>query len=97
MQPGGRDPAAAAEIRKLLPEEGTILVAGLGNGDLTPDSLGPQTCKRFLSQGAVRGGQKRFGGKLRPVAAVISGVSGGTGMESSELIAAVARASGPRR
>ena len=83
--------AAAAEIRKLLPEEGTILVAGLGNGDLTPDSLGPQTVKRILvTRGMSEAVRNRFGGKLRPVAAVISGVSGGTGMESSELIAAVA-------
>ncbi len=83
--------AAAAEIRKLLPEEGTVLVAGLGNDDLTPDSLGPRTVRRILvTRGMSETIKNQLGGKLRPVAAVVSGVSGRTGMEASELIAAVA-------
>ena len=31
---------AAKEIRSLLPPEGLVLVAGLGNSDITPDDLG---------------------------------------------------------
>ena len=30
------------ELRRLLPEKGTVLVAGLGNDSITPDALGPQ-------------------------------------------------------
>jgi len=83
--------AAAAEIRKLLPEEGTVLVVGLGNGALTPDSLGPRTVRRILAtRGMPEGLRNQLGGKLRPVATAIAGVSGETGIEASELIAAIA-------
>ena len=34
--------AAADCIRSLLPQEGTVLVVGLGNSSITPDALGPQ-------------------------------------------------------
>lgn len=82
--------AAATEIRKLLPEQGTVLVVGLGNGELTPDSLGPQTVRRILATRGMSGEMNSlFGGKLRPVAAMVSDVSCRTGMEASELIAAV--------
>ena len=30
------------ELRRLLPEKGTVLVAGLGNDSITPDALGPK-------------------------------------------------------
>ena len=32
----------ADELRTLLPPEGTVLVAGLGNDEITPDALGPK-------------------------------------------------------
>ena len=40
--------AAAALLEPLLPEEGTVLVAGLGNPAMTPDALGPLTLEHLL-------------------------------------------------
>ena len=40
---------AAKEIRSLLPEKGLVLVAGLGNSDITPDDLGPRTANMILA------------------------------------------------
>ena len=84
----------AAEIRPLLPAHGCVLVAGLGNADITPDALGPRTISRIL---ATRHLQKElaqedeFLQNLRPVAALAGGVLGQTGIESAELILAAAR------
>ena len=38
-----RRSAITVELSRLLPKEGDILIAGLGNSDITPDALGPQT------------------------------------------------------
>lgn len=40
--------AAADCIRSLLPQEGTVLVVGLGNSSITPDALGPQVAQHIL-------------------------------------------------
>jgi hypothetical protein len=37
------------EIKKLVPEEGTVLVAGLGNEKITPDALGPKCASLILA------------------------------------------------
>ena len=34
--------AVAQELSRLLPSEGTVLAAGLGNTNITPDALGPK-------------------------------------------------------
>ena len=39
----------ALELRRLLPADGTILVAGLGNADITPDALGPKFSSLVLA------------------------------------------------
>ena len=81
----------AGELRKMLPDNGTVLVAGLGNRDVTPDALGPKCADMILST-------RHFGGELadnaglsslRSVCAVSAGVMAQTGIESSELIKAV--------
>ena len=39
----------AEEIKMLVPEtKGCVLVAGLGNENITPDSIGPKTVKKLL-------------------------------------------------
>ena len=40
--------AVAALLRPLLPEEGPVLAAGLGNPAMTPDALGPRTLDHLL-------------------------------------------------
>lgn len=73
--------ALARELR-------AVLVAGLGNRLVTPDSLGPLTLRHIVVTRHLRG-EEAFRG-LRPVAAIEPGVSGTTGMESAELILAAA-------
>ena len=75
------------EIRRLLPVNGLILVAGLGNEEITPDSLGPKTGSRVLSTRHITGELARATGldKLRPVAVINTGVTGQTGIETGEF------------
>ena len=37
------------ELSRLIPKEGTVLVTGLGNYDITPDALGPKTADRIFA------------------------------------------------
>lgn len=81
------------ELRALLPEKGLVLVAGLGNRAITPDALGPQTAEQVLATRHIRGEIARVTGLdgLRPVAVVSTGVLGCTGVETRELLSALAR------
>lgn len=84
----GRLTAVSGELKRLLPESGTVLVAGLGNESITPDALGPQTANMILATrhiGSEIGSQLGLG-RLRPVAVTIPGVLGKTGMETAEII-----------
>ena len=74
--------AAAKLLAPLLPEEGPILVAGLGNRAMTPDALGPLTADHLLVTRHL--GELLPG--LRPVAALAAGVLGDTGLEAAEWI-----------
>ncbi|MDR2753516.1 MAG: GPR endopeptidase [Oscillospiraceae bacterium] len=84
----------ARELRALLPGEGAILVAGLGNSGMTPDALGPRCCAQVLATRHItRELAKSAGlGRLRAVACLTPGVLGRTGIESGALIAAALRA-----
>lgn len=65
-------------IENLLPD-GPVIVVGIGNISLTPDSLGPKVAGKICCTGknAVKG--------LRDVAAFIPGVGGVTGIESLDV------------
>ena len=74
--------AVAQLVRPLLPEEGAVLVAGIGNRQMTPDALGPLTLEHLLIT-------RHLGDILpdfRPVAAIGAGVLGTTGMEVAEWV-----------
>lgn len=79
------------ELSPFLPE-GNILVAGLGNSDITPDALGPQVASKILATRHLRdeleSGSEMFS-ELRPVGVIAGGVLGQTGIETAELIDAV--------
>ena len=81
------------EIRRLLPVHGLLLVAGLGNREITPDSLGPKTGERVLATRHISGELARASGldKLRPVAVMNPGVTGQTGIETGEYILSVVK------
>jgi len=84
----------AAELRRFLPE-GAVLAAGLGNADITPDALGPQTAAQILATRHLRRELREqdpdtaFLRELRPVSVLANGVLGQTGIETAELISAL--------
>ena len=87
----------ARRIAGMLPREGLVLVAGLGNNDITPDAIGPRTIHQILATRHIDSEMKEQAGleKLRPVAALAPGVLGQTGIETCEVIGAVAGAIKP--
>lgn len=77
-------------IRKLAPCDGEILVAGLGNRDITPDALGPEVVSRvFVTNHIKEQLDYDFAQKLGRVSAIAPGVLGTTGMETSQIIRGV--------
>lgn len=80
--------ALSEEIRRLLPVNGLVLVAGLGNMEITPDALGPKAASKVLATRHIQGEIARSAGldKLRAVAVVNTGVTGQTGIETGELL-----------
>lgn len=79
------------ELSKMLPENGAVLVAGLGNRAVTPDALGPLSAEKILATRYIKGELARVTGlgELRPVAVISPGVLGCTGMEAFEVLKAV--------
>ena len=87
--------ALAAEIRSLLNGEGQkedspALVVGLGNRAVTPDAVGPRAVDHTLVTRHLVDREPEHFGSFRPVAALAAGVLGTTGVESGELVQAVA-------
>lgn len=80
--------ALAEELGELLPEEGPVFVAGLGNRAMTPDAVGPLAVEHFLVTRHLREVLPDF----RPTAAAAAGVLGTTGLESAEWVRGLARA-----
>lgn len=88
----------AQELNFLLPESnGTILVAGLGNRDITPDSLGPRCTQSVLATRHIDSNLASQIGlnSLKSVAVLSPGVLGQTGIEVSEILAAVTQRISP--
>ena len=86
------------ELARLLPEEADrapVLVVGLGNRAITPDSLGPGVVDRTLvTRHMIHKPYAQPG--LRSVCAIAPGVLGITGIETMELVENVARTLSPR-
>lgn len=89
------------QLWTLLPDmtkERSILVVGLGNRDVTADSLGPRVTDNLLITRQV---MKEFGAaaynreKMHSVSAVVPGVMAATGMETAEIIRGVAAQTAP--
>ncbi|MDR1734110.1 MAG: GPR endopeptidase [Oscillospiraceae bacterium] len=78
------------QLRGLIPADGAVLCVGLGNDAITPDSLGPKTLEKILATRHISGEQAHSVGvgELRPVACLVPGVLGRTGIESAELLQA---------
>ncbi len=83
----------AKEISSLLPVNGLVLVAGLGNIEITPDALGPKVAQGVLATRHISGEIAKSTGldKLRPVAVLKTGVTGQTGIETGEHLLSVVK------
>lgn len=89
----GRLTALSSIIRDLLPKEnGSVLVAGLGNENITPDALGPMCAEKIFATRHIKDEMKKDleVDSIRSVAAVSTGVLGQTGIETAEYIKSVA-------
>lgn len=88
-----RLPVIAREIRRLLPVNGLVLVAGLGNSQITPDALGPKCVSSVLATRHITGEIARSTGldRLRAVAVLATGVTGQTGIETGELVLSIVK------
>ena len=89
----GRLDPIISELRTIIPETGNILVAGLGNRNMTADALGPECSdKIFVTRHIDKEFAQSLGlHSLRSVAAISPGVLGTTGMESSEIISGIVK------
>lgn len=81
----------AEELRRQIPSSAKqILVVGLGNRNITPDALGPQTVERvFVTRHLKTYMPQQFGSGVRGVSAISPGVLGLTGIETNEMIRSV--------
>ncbi len=89
--------AVADGIKSLIPEKGTVLVAGLGNENITPDALGPRCASLVFSTRHIsKEIQKNIGfDSLRSVARITPGVLGQNGIETGEIISGIIREISP--
>ena len=82
-------------IKRLLPEQKeplSVLVAGLGNREVTPDALGPRVVDNLLITRHVlrEFGKYAFGEEeVNVVSGIVPGVMAQTGMESQEIVRGV--------
>lgn len=79
----------AEKIRSLahFDEDSCILIAGLGNWNVTPDALGPKVVSKILVTRHLQGTlPPEIEKTVRPVAAVSPGVMGITGIETGEIL-----------
>ncbi|MBQ2057628.1 MAG: GPR endopeptidase, partial [Oscillospiraceae bacterium] len=82
--------ALASLLSDLLPENGPVLIAGLGNPAITPDAVGHIAAKNALVTLHLIDAPGGVFSDLRPVACVEPGVLGTTGIESVKVVRAVA-------
>lgn len=89
--------AVAAQLRSLLPKDGSILAVGLGNTRITPDAVGPKSISMVLATRHI--GKELLDeiglGELRSVAGFVPGVLGRTGLEAAESVKGLVGAVSP--
>ncbi len=89
----------STQISSLLPKgDGTVLVAGIGNKDITPDALGPRCAEGIFSTRHITSELAEEIGLdfLNPVCSLATGVLGQTGIETGEIIKSVVDAIKPK-
>lgn len=83
----------ANAIEDMLPDRAeTVLVAGLGNRNVTPDALGPRTAERILVTRHMEGClPEDVTERMKSVCALAPGVLGVTGIETAEALLGLVR------
>lgn len=83
--------ALSTLLRELLPHpnNGPVLIAGLGNRMITPDAIGPQTADHVIATRHLVAQSPAIFADWRPVSALAPGVLGQTGVETGEVICGV--------
>ncbi len=83
--------ALSTLLRELLPRpnDGPLLIAGLGNRMITPDAIGPQTADHVIATRHLVAQSPAVFADWRPVSALAPGVLGQTGVETGEVICGV--------
>lgn len=78
-------------LRKLIgTDRSSVLVVGLGNEAITPDSLGVKTAKHIFATRHIRlNAPELISSDTNDVSVLITGVMGKTGIESSDVVKAV--------
>ena len=89
----------AGQLRKLFPADfsGTALVVGLGNYDITADSIGPKAVEQVVVTRHLRtlNPQLYESAGFGDLCAFAPGVLGQTGMESAEIVRSIVEAVRP--
>lgn len=89
LQVEGKISSILKDLLMLKPED-KILVVGLGNEDVTPDSLGPKVISKIeITSHLIKYVPQYIKDGTRPVSAIVPGVLGTTGIETSDIIKAV--------
>lgn len=83
--------ALSTLLRELLPHpnDGPVLIVGLGNRMITPDAIGPQTADHVIATRHLVAQSPEVFADWRPVSALAPGVLGQTGVETGEVICGV--------
>ena len=88
--------AIASQLRALLPKEGLVLVAGIGNRAVTADALGPVTADGiFATRLIAEKTAETLQTALRPVAAFSPGIQAMTGLDVVEQLQSLVKALQP--
>ena len=87
----GRLELLTQSLEALIPPEGTVLVAALGNPEITPDAIGPKCADSILATRHIpKEAEKELKlPRLRDVAVIKAGVTGKTGIETAEIITGI--------
>lgn len=88
--------ALADELRSMIGNPERVLVVGLGNFDVTPDSLGTRVADRIIATRHIMDNYPELDKMFQANVSVLkTGVMGKTGMESAEAVKATAKAVKP--
>lgn len=80
-------------LKRMLPEHlEIVLVAGLGNQNVTADSLGPDTAEQIMVTAHL---SEEIRGECPRIAVLSPGVMGQTGIETAKIIQAVCQSEKP--